>query len=42
MAFCFYFLYRARGYPEPIVTWRREDGNEIVLKDSVGTKTLGN
>ncbi|XP_061398486.1 lachesin-like, partial [Musca vetustissima] len=31
---------RARGYPEPIVTWRREDGNEIVLKDSVGTKTL--
>lgn len=32
---------RARGYPEPIVTWRREDGNEIVLKDNVGTKTLG-
>ncbi|KAI8121633.1 Lachesin [Lucilia cuprina] len=31
---------RARGYPEPIVTWRREDGNEIVLKDSVGTKTM--
>ncbi|XP_068158214.1 protein CEPU-1 [Drosophila tropicalis] len=31
---------RARGYPEPIVTWRREDGNEIVLKDSMGTKTL--
>ncbi|SPP86305.1 blast:Lachesin [Drosophila guanche] len=31
---------RARGYPEPIVTWRREDGNEIVLKDNVGTKTL--
>ncbi|XP_022209133.2 limbic system-associated membrane protein [Drosophila obscura] len=31
---------RARGYPEPIVTWRREDGNEIVLKDNVGAKTL--
>ncbi|XP_030380837.1 lachesin [Scaptodrosophila lebanonensis] len=31
---------RARGYPEPIVTWRREDGNEIVLKDNMGTKTL--
>lgn len=32
---------RARGYPEPIVTWRREDGNEIVLKDSSGVKQLG-
>lgn len=32
---------RARGYPEPIVTWRREDGNEIVLKDSSGAKQLG-
>ncbi|XP_014103676.3 lachesin [Bactrocera oleae] len=31
---------RARGYPEPIVTWRREDGNEIVLKDNIGTKTM--
>ncbi|EDV92466.1 lachesin [Drosophila grimshawi] len=31
---------RARGYPEPIVTWRREDGSEIVLKDNAGTKTL--
>ncbi|XP_055843030.1 lachesin [Episyrphus balteatus] len=30
---------RAQGYPEPIVTWRREDGNEIVLKDNMGTKT---
>lgn len=33
--------YRARGYPEPIVTWRREDGDEIVLKDSSGAKQLG-
>ncbi|XP_030567062.1 protein CEPU-1 [Drosophila novamexicana] len=31
---------RARGYPEPIVNWRREDGSEIVLKDNAGTKTL--
>ncbi|ALC48222.1 CG32791, partial [Drosophila busckii] len=31
---------RARGYPEPIVTWRREDGGEIVIKDNAGTKTL--
>ncbi|KAM8720423.1 hypothetical protein ACLKA7_006468 [Drosophila subpalustris] len=31
---------RARGYPEPIVTWRREDGSEIILKDNQGTKTL--
>ncbi|KRF94010.1 uncharacterized protein Dmoj_GI14901 [Drosophila mojavensis] len=30
----------ARGYPEPIVNWRREDGGEIVLKDNAGTKTL--
>lgn len=32
---------RARGYPEPIVTWRREDQEEIVLKDSAGVKQLG-
>ncbi|CAO1382178.1 unnamed protein product, partial [Diamesa tonsa] len=31
---------RARGFPEPIVTWRREDGGDIVLKDPMGTKTL--
>ncbi|XP_021699921.1 lachesin isoform X2 [Aedes aegypti] len=31
---------RAKGYPEPVVTWRREDGTEIVLKDSAGTKQL--
>ncbi|XP_058828947.1 lachesin isoform X2 [Topomyia yanbarensis] len=29
---------RAKGYPEPVVTWRREDSTEIVLKDSAGTK----
>ncbi|XP_055615474.1 lachesin isoform X2 [Toxorhynchites rutilus septentrionalis] len=29
---------RAKGQPEPIVTWKREDGTEIVLKDAAGTK----
>uniref|UniRef100_A0AAG5DV54 Ig-like domain-containing protein n=2 Tax=Anopheles TaxID=44482 RepID=A0AAG5DV54_ANOAO len=29
---------RAKGYPGPVVTWRREDGTEIVLKDATGTK----
>ncbi|XP_065081881.1 lachesin [Ochlerotatus camptorhynchus] len=31
---------RAKGYPEPVVTWRREDSTEIVLKDAAGTKQL--
>ncbi|KAG5683421.1 hypothetical protein PVAND_012704 [Polypedilum vanderplanki] len=30
---------RARGYPTPTVNWRREDGNEIILKDPSGAKT---
>lgn len=38
---CSFLANRARGYPEPVVTWRREDGNEIVLKDSSGAKQLG-
>ncbi|XP_055533084.1 lachesin isoform X1 [Wyeomyia smithii] len=29
---------RAKGYPEPVVTWRREDSAEIILKDAAGTK----
>ncbi|XP_039431683.1 lachesin [Culex pipiens pallens] len=33
---------RAKGYPEPVVTWRREDTTEIVLKDAAGTKQLVN
>ncbi|KAJ6637534.1 Lachesin [Pseudolycoriella hygida] len=33
---------RATGIPYPNVTWRREDGAEIVLKDSTGTKQLVN
>ncbi|XP_055303391.1 lachesin-like isoform X2 [Sitodiplosis mosellana] len=31
---------RARGYPHPNVTWRREDNGEITLKDGGGTKQL--
>lgn len=40
-SYIIYCIFRARGYPEPIVTWRREDGAEIVLKDTLGTKQLG-
>ncbi len=36
-----FIVCRARGYPEPIVTWRREDGAEIVLKDQQGQKQHG-
>lgn len=32
---------RARGNPEPIVTWRREDGEGIAVKDGMGGKQLG-
>lgn len=32
---------RARGNPEPIVTWRREDGEGIMVKDSLGNRQLG-
>ncbi|XP_052900832.1 lachesin-like [Anopheles moucheti] len=31
---------RAKGYPEPVVTWRREDGTDIILKDASGSKQL--
>ncbi|KAL4702993.1 hypothetical protein ACJJTC_008771 [Scirpophaga incertulas] len=30
---------RARGIPQPKVMWRREDGSDIVLRDSHGSKT---
>ena len=40
LSLCIY-VDRARGYPTPVVTWRREDGNEIILKDSMGSKTPG-
>lgn len=32
---------RARGMPEPRVMWRREDGADIVLRESNGIKTKG-
>lgn len=32
---------RARGNPEPVVTWRREDGEGIMVKDSLGNRQLG-
>lgn len=32
---------RATGRPQPNVTWRREDGVEIMLKDPTGHKNPG-
>lgn len=32
---------KARGMPEPHITWRREDGAEIVLRDQNGGKMKG-
>lgn len=32
---------RARGHPEPHVQWRREDGQDIVIREPSGTKTGG-
>lgn len=32
---------RARGMPAPRITWRREDGADIVIRDSHGGKTKG-
>lgn len=32
---------RAKGYPNPHVLWRREDGRDIVIKDASSTKTKG-
>lgn len=32
---------RARGNPEPVVTWRREDGEGIAVKDASGGRQLG-
>jgi len=29
----------ARGYPEPVLTWRREDNQPIMLRDSTGGQT---
>lgn len=32
---------RARGHPEPKVQWRREDGNDIIVKELNGQKMAG-
>jgi neurotrimin len=32
---------RARGSPEPKVVWRREDGQDIILREPVGAKSKG-
>nr|CAH7765248.1 unnamed protein product [Callosobruchus chinensis] len=32
---------RARGHPEPHVQWRREDGNDITIKEPTGQKVAG-
>lgn len=33
---------KARGIPPPRVTWKREDGQDIVVRDHSGAKTKGN
>jgi len=32
---------RARGYPKPVITWSREDGNSIIIKEGQGGKRKG-
>lgn len=32
---------KARGIPPPRVMWKREDGQEIVVRDQNGSKTKG-
>lgn len=32
---------RARGHPKPKITWRREDGREIIARNGVHQKTKG-
>ena len=29
---------RAKGQPPPTITWRREDGNHIIIKEGQGKK----
>lgn len=33
---------RARGVPPPRVMWKREDGQDIVIRDQTGAKIKGN
>lgn len=32
---------KARGFPKPKVTWRREDGREIIARNGSHGKTKG-
>ncbi len=32
---------RAKGYPKPTITWRKEDGNQIIIKEAQGFKRKG-
>lgn len=32
---------KAKGYPQPHITWRREDNEDIILKDPSGAKERG-
>lgn len=32
---------RARGHPKPRITWRREDGREIIARNGAHQKTKG-
>lgn len=32
---------KARGYPKPHITWRREDNEEIIRKEVTGVKERG-
>ena len=36
------YMWLRRGYPEPVLTWRREDNQPIMLRDSNGGQTQGN
>lgn len=33
---------KAHGYPAPRVTWRREDGQDIVIRNGASQKLKGN
>lgn len=32
---------RARGMPEPRIMWRREDGDDIIIRNAHGDKSKG-
>ena len=32
---------KAQGHPEPHMQWRREDGKEIIIRDTTGYRTKG-